>query len=210
MDLATMRNNVRRDLHDEDAGSYRWTDDELNRHIAGALAEFSRAAPLEDTAELATTAGSRELDISSLSDRVLIEAVEYPVGFFPPAYSRYSIWKDTLTILSDTVPDGGDARVYYARLHILNVSSSTIPSQFEDLIALGASAHALIEFAAHSINRVNIGGGNTPRTYREEGDSRLKTFLSELRRIARQSRVRIHQLYTPFTTPVSESTVTGP
>ena len=33
MNLSEMRTIVRRDLHDEDAGNYRWTDDELDRHI---------------------------------------------------------------------------------------------------------------------------------------------------------------------------------
>lgn len=120
MDLSDMRTIVRRDLHDEDTENYRWTDDEIDRHIAHALIEFSRALPLEDTATIATTDGSREIDISDLSDRVMIEAVEYPVGSFPPSYQRFSLWGDTLTILSDELPDGSDAKVYYGKLHTLD------------------------------------------------------------------------------------------
>ncbi len=41
MNLTDMRTLVRRDLHDEDATSYRWTNDELDRHIARALKDFS-------------------------------------------------------------------------------------------------------------------------------------------------------------------------
>jgi hypothetical protein len=41
MDLNTMRSIVRRDLKDEDAQNYRWSDDELDRHIAHAVKEFS-------------------------------------------------------------------------------------------------------------------------------------------------------------------------
>ena len=41
MNLSEMRAIVRRDLHDEDANNYRWTDDELNRHIAHAVKDFS-------------------------------------------------------------------------------------------------------------------------------------------------------------------------
>jgi len=33
MNLSDMRTIVRRDLKDEDAGNYRWTNDELDRHI---------------------------------------------------------------------------------------------------------------------------------------------------------------------------------
>ena len=43
MDLPTMRARVRRDLHDEDSNNYRWTDDELDRHIQRALNEVSTA-----------------------------------------------------------------------------------------------------------------------------------------------------------------------
>ena len=45
MDLNTMRTMVRRDLKDEDSENYRWTDEELDRHIAHALKEFSEAYP---------------------------------------------------------------------------------------------------------------------------------------------------------------------
>ena len=36
MNLSDMRAIVRRDLHDENSGSYRWTNDEIDRHIAHA------------------------------------------------------------------------------------------------------------------------------------------------------------------------------
>ena len=42
MDLGEMRTRLRRELKDEDAANYRWTDDELDRHIARAVAEAVR------------------------------------------------------------------------------------------------------------------------------------------------------------------------
>jgi hypothetical protein len=56
-----MRAIVRRDLHDEDAANYRWTNDELDRHIAHAVKDFSEAIPYEQKTTIATTAGSREI-----------------------------------------------------------------------------------------------------------------------------------------------------
>ena len=41
------------DLHDEDAANYRWSDDELDRHIAHAAKEFSEAIPYEQKATIA-------------------------------------------------------------------------------------------------------------------------------------------------------------
>ena len=208
MDLATMRGNVRRDLHDEDAANYRWSDDELDRHIARAVALFSRYLPLEQTADMPTTSGSRELDISGLSGRVAVEAVEYPLDSYPPEYQRFSLWGDTLKILSDSVPDGSDARIYYGKLHTLDGSGSTIPKQHEDLIALGAAGYALNEWANYAINRVNVGGEDTAAGYYAQGQERLSRFRRELKRLGRCNRVRVNQLYTPATTPVSQSTVT--
>ncbi|HZP26125.1 MAG TPA: hypothetical protein VFB90_03665, partial [Dehalococcoidia bacterium] len=61
MILSDMRTRVRRDLHDEDATAYRWTDSELDRHIDRALREFSLALPLEAKTTLTTSSGSRDL-----------------------------------------------------------------------------------------------------------------------------------------------------
>ena len=67
MDLTEMKTIVRRDLHDEDSENYRWTDDELERHIARAVKEFSGVFPYEQKVVRSTTAGSREIDISTIT-----------------------------------------------------------------------------------------------------------------------------------------------
>ena len=86
MNLTDMRTIVRRDLHDEDAGNYRWTNDELDRHIAHTVKDFAEAIPYEQKAVKATTSGSREIDISTITNRIMVEAVEYPVDKFPRRY----------------------------------------------------------------------------------------------------------------------------
>src|SRR5919108_6140117 len=95
--IADIRARLRKDLHDEDSANYRWTDGELDRHTQHAVREFSLALPLEAKTALTTTAGSRDLSLSSLTDLVAIEAVEYPAGLFPPSYARYSVWLSTPT-----------------------------------------------------------------------------------------------------------------
>ena len=210
MNLTEMRTIVRRDLHDEDAGNYRWTDDELDRHIAHAVKDFSEALPLEQKATKVTTSGSREIDISSLSGRVMVEAVEYPVDKFPKRYQRFSLWGDTLTLLGVEVPDGSNSYIYYGKLHTLDAASSTIPTQHEELIAAGACGYAAIEWAAYAINRVNIGGTVTPTEFMKWGKEKLRNFRGELRRLGRRNRIRINQLYKPYYLPVSKSTDYGP
>jgi hypothetical protein len=195
MDLNTMRTVVRRDLKDEDAGDYRWSDDEMDRHIARAVKEFSEAVPFPAKATLPTTAGSRVIDISPLTDRVMVEAVEYPLEMFPPSYQRFALWGHALTLFGDEVPDGSDCNVYYGMLHTLDADSSTIPTRYEDLIATGAEGYAAMEWASYAINRVSVGGSTTPQEFLAWGNERLKQFRGELRWLGRRNQVRIRQLY---------------
>ena len=210
MNLSDMRAVVRRDLHDEDANNYRWTNDELDRHIAHAVKDFSEAIPYEQKATKATTSGSREVDISTITERSMVEAVEYPVDKYPKRYQRFSLWADTLTLLGDEVPDGSNAYIYYGKLHTLDVSTSTIPIIYEDLIAAGAGGYAAVEWAVYAINRVNVGGTPTPREFLAWGREKLNYFKAELKRLGRRNRVRIRSLYRPYYPPVSKSTDYGP
>lgn len=209
MNLADMRTIVRRELRDEDSGNYRWSNDELDRHIAHAVRDFSESIPLEQKATKATTSGSRDLDISTLPDRVVVEAVEYPVGKFPREYQRFSLWGDTLTILGGEVPNGSNAYIYYGKLHTLGASSSTIPQEMEDLIACGAEGYAASAWAVYAANRVNI-DGDAPEDFIKWGKERLRFFRAELKRLGRRNRVRVRQMYSPYYPPVSQTTDYGP
>lgn len=210
MNLTEMRAIVRRDLHDEDASNYRWSNDELDRHIAHTVKEFSEAVPYEQKATKATTSGSREIDISTITGRVMVQAVEYPVDKFPKRYQRFSLWGDTVTLLGDEVPDGSNAYIYYGKLHTLDASTSTIPTALEDLVAAGAEGYAAIEWAVYATNRVNVGGTMTPGEFIAWGNEKLKFFRGELKRLGRRNRTRIRQLYKPYYQPVSKSTDYGP
>jgi len=210
MNLTEMRAIVRRDLHDEDDTNYRWTDEELDRHIAHAVKDFSEAIPYEQKAIKATTSGSREIDISALTDRIMIEAVEYPVAQFPKKYQRYSLWEDILTLLGDEIPDGSNANIYYGKLHTVDAEGSSIPTKYEDLVATGAGGYAAVELAAYAINRVNVGGLMTPKEFLTWGKEKLRYFKAELKRLGRRNRVRVRSLYEPYYPPVSKSTDYGP
>ena len=173
MNLPEMRMLVRRDLHDEDPAGYRWSDDELDRHIARAVRELSLAVPLEAKAVLTTTAGSRDLSLASLADRVVVEAVEYPVGQYPPAYVSFSLWADTLTLLVDSPPLAAqEVNVFYGKLHTLDDTTSTVPAALEDVLATGAAAYAALEWASFASNRVNVGGADVWRSYLVWGQER--------------------------------------
>jgi hypothetical protein len=202
MNLPEMRTLVRRDLHDEDPAGYRWSDDELDRHIARAVREMSLAVPLEAKAVLTTTAGSRDLSLASLADRVVVEAVEHPVDQYPPAYVSFSLWADTLTLLVDSPPLAAQpVNVFCGKLHTLDDTTSTIPPALEDLLATGAAAYAALEWASFASNRVNVGGADVWRSYLVWGQERLAAFAAALARHGRRSGVRARRLYPPALAP---------
>ena len=209
--LSDIRGRVRTDLHDEDSQNYRWTDAELDRHIGHAVKELGLAAPLEAKSTLTTTAGSRDISISSLSDRVAIEAVEYPVGKYPPAYVRFSLWIDTLTLLVDQSPAGSEnVDVYYTKLHTLDATTATLPQALEDLVVTGAAGYAALEWSSFATNRVNVGGEDVWRQYLVWGQERLSAFLRSLAQHGRKSGVKVRRLYPPLEPPEDQTTVVGP
>lgn len=210
MNLSDMRALVRRDLHDEDSGNYRWTDDEIDRHIAHTIREYSEYLPYEQKVVQATVAGSREMNISGLTERVVVEAVEYPAGQFPVRYQPFSLWGDTVTLLGDEIPDGSDASIYYGKLHTLDGSGSTLPARYEDLIVTGACGYAAVEWGIYAINRVNVGGATIPSELVEWGNGRLRVFRQEMIRLGRRNRVRTSYLYRPAVPAVTKSTDFGP
>ena len=198
MHLTEMRTRVRRDLRDTDPSDERWSDDELDRHIERAVRELSLAAPVEAVATLTTSAGSRDLDISALADRVSIDAVEYPAGQYPPEYAAFSTWGETLTLIVDRAPRAGErAVVSYSTLHTLTDDASTLPAALEEIVATGAGGYAALEWASFAVNRVNVGGADTWRHYHVWAQERLAEFARALARHGRARRARSGVLSSP-------------
>jgi hypothetical protein len=210
MNLNEMVAVVRQELHDESSEDYRWTDEELARYIAIVVKWFSRDIPLESVSVIATSAGSRQIDISSLSDRIRIKAVEYPAGQFPPLYQRFELWGEALALVGPDVPDGSNCKIYYDKLHTLDIDASTIPPQYEELIAEGACGYAACVMEAYSIDRVNTGGASAPKNWAALGARKLAFFTAESKRLGYRNKVRIGQLYVPYYPVVSKSTDPGP
>ncbi len=120
--------------------------------------------------------------------------------YTPPSRSRCSY----APVAAESV------NIYYTKLHTLDATSSTLPSRFEDVVAAGAAAYAALEWASFATNRVNVGGQDVWRDYLAWGQERLAEFESALAKYGRRNAVRVRQLHRPATTPVDQSTVTGP
>lgn len=194
--LSDIRTRVRKDLHDTDAASQRWTDSELDRHIQRALDETSRSIPREASATLTTTPGSRDLSLAALTGLIEIEAVEYPVGQFPPSYAQFSGWANALTLLVESAPATAlPVTVYYTAQHTLDGSGTTLAGFQEDIVATGASAYAVLESGAGAIDRLATGGNEVPAQFLAWARAREIAFRQLLIQHARRSRVRARRTY---------------
>ncbi len=193
--LTTMRTLVRRDLKDEDSSNYRWQDNEIDRAISRALYDLSRAIPREMKSTLATVDGSRAVDISTLTDRVSVDRLEFPIDETPRQFQRFSVYQDIITLIGDVEGDGANCYVYWGKVHTLDGSSSTIPSYLEDVLALGAAAYAVLAQAQYRTDAADFGGERADTDYQSWGRNMLKEFKDQLKRYGKGRKLKISQFY---------------
>ena len=195
--LAAFRTLVRRDLHDEEAGNYRWTDTVLDRHIGRAVNEFSLHVPLEQKTTLSTVAGSRDLNVASLTNRIDIEAVEWPTLEFPPRRVGFSEWQNTVTMDVVGAPTSiQNAFVFWTKPYTVDAGASDLPAIYDDIICAGAAAYAALDWVSYSANRVNTGGEDVWGRYKAFGEERMRYWRQELSRVSRRNRVNVRRMYT--------------
>jgi len=195
MDLSSMRTLVRRDLKDEDNSNYRWQDNEIDRAIGRAAAELSRYCPREMKNTIATVDGSRDIPIATLTDRVSVDRVEFPIDERPRSFQRFVVYQDTITLIGDAEGDGDNCYVYWSKVHTLDAATSTIPSYLEDVLALGAAAYAVLAQTQYRTDTAGFGGEQADRDYQSWGIAMLKEFKAQLKRFGRDRKLKVGQLY---------------
>jgi hypothetical protein len=193
--LADIRDRIRIDL--DDTAAERWDDETLDRHIARALRDIDNAIPREASALVATTAGSRDIDIAHLATLIQVETVEYPVGRHPPEYVRFDRWDTLLTLDTAAPPAGDDARIFYTAGHELDEVGTTLPAHLEDVLATGAAAYAVLERVPGTLNTLTAGGPAVPAEFASLGRAWMSAFRELLRHHGRANRVRSRRLSTP-------------
>ncbi|MBM4449031.1 MAG: hypothetical protein FJ015_07335 [Chloroflexi bacterium] len=198
MTISTMRTLVRRDLKDEDAQNYRWTNDEIDRAITRALEDLSHAIPREMKSTVATTNGSAIIDISGVSgiaNLISIDKVEFPVDETTAQFRRFTLYQSTIALIDGYTGNGGNCYVYWSSLHTLDSQTCTVPARFLSLLATGAAAYATMAQAQYHSDRANTGGENVDRDYALWGKEWMHQFQNGLQLHGRRARVRQAKLY---------------
>jgi hypothetical protein len=193
MNLTEMRARVREDLQDSDSQNYRWTNDEVDGAIDRVVMEYSLHAPIEQQADIATTDGNTEVDLSSLSGLLRVDSVEFPIGKAPKYLQRFELW--TGHVYMEDEGDGSNARVRWLKKHTLS-TTSTIPAEHEEIIVLGATGYLAMSAAAYTVDRATIAGHYGTISYKAWGKDRLDRYDKKLKEIARANRVIGRTLFT--------------
>ena len=194
MNLTEMRARVREDLQDTDSQNYRWTDDEVDGAIDRVVMEYSLHAPIEQQTDIATTDGDTELDISTLTGVVKIESVEFPIGKTPKYLQRFEYWAGHLYMEDEG--DGEDARVKWLKKHTLTAESTTIPTEHEEIIVLGATGYLAMSASAYTVDRASIAGRHATMNYKAWGKERLDRYDKKLKAVSRSNRITPRELYS--------------
>jgi len=194
MNLTEMRARIREDLQDTDSQNYRWTDDEVDGAIDRVATEYSLHAPIEQQDDIATTDGDTELDISSLSGLLEIESVEFPIGQTPKYLQRTEYWAGHLYMQDEG--DGEDARVRWLKKHTLAAGSTTIPTEHEEIIVLGATGYLAMSASAYTVDRASIAGRHATINFKAWGKECLDRYDKKLKAVSRTSRVIQRTFYT--------------
>lgn len=189
MDLAANITALRIDL--ADAAEAIWDDTELARHIAHALADYSRARPRRYFGAGTITPDSRDVPLSGQSTAETIEHIEYPVGEVPRSFVEFDeemtngTRRATLHIShAPTTSEDRTVRVYYRLPHTIedldSATETTLRSTEEAIVLTGAAGYALSSIAIAKVNAINAGGRNVAAEYAERGAARLSDFRKQL------------------------------
>jgi hypothetical protein len=194
MNATEMRARIREDLQDTDSQNYRWTDEEIDGAIARVVTEYSLHAPIEQQDDIATTDGDTDIDISSLTGLLKIESVEFPMSRSPKYYQRTKYWAGHLYMQDEG--NGNDARVRWLKRHTLDASSTTIPTEHEEIIVLGATGYLAMSAAAYTVDRASIAGRHATINFKAWGKERLSRYDRKLKAISGANCITPRELYS--------------
>lgn len=162
--LGGYETNLRNDLKDLDSSNYLWTNAELDRHVAHAVNDYSRVNPLVTSVTQTVIADAQghtyRQQITPIPAAYLyVIRVEYPIDNNPPAY--LSFWEEVpgggsvYMPVGDPPVAGQSIKFWCATLHSVTSNFSSILSEHEEFIELGAKAYALQAATRYAQNRLN-------------------------------------------------------
>lgn len=184
--LTTLTASLRIDV--KDGSSAVWSDAQLQRPIAKAVGDFNQAAPILASATKNGVDSQRRYDFSATTGLMWVHALEYPIDQDPRSLLPFQEeTKGVLYIIGSSLPSTGTNTVkgWYAKVHTVDASGSTIPAELEELLLLGAFGYALQELASLSTTSINASSW-TPRQAASLAASSLAEYRKRLAQVTNQ------------------------
>jgi len=194
--LSQLIDQVEQELRD--TSNDEWSTDELTAHIRRALRAYNRVQPRRTQGTISATEGEREYSLASLSGLMGVLDVWHPWDDqdpqYPPPRPVWSVlYDDTLRLEVADAPTGDgtdDIRVFYTIPHTIDgldgEDTTTLDDQGEQLIVLGAAAHAASQLARSLIGTVTV-TGSTPKQQSEWAACRMEEFEAALEQLRRRA-----------------------
>jgi hypothetical protein len=188
-DLAALRILVAADL--DDAAYATWTTAEVDRAIQRALADYSHVRAQEITGTLTVATATREQSLATFTGLIRVVRVWHPYTAAnpedPPEWRRFEHWGSTLHILDGDEPAVAEViRVYYTKPQTIkdlaSATATTVPTEDEELIVLGAAGYAALEKARSAVVQAGI-STDTPKHWETWGKDRIAQFNTALNAI---------------------------
>jgi len=180
--LTEIRDKIEQIL--QDTSNQIWDTTEIDKAINDALVELSRYSPYIVKETLTTTGGSKDLDISSVSNLLYVDEVEFRVDKNPKCFRNFTIRENILTMDVDFMPAVNEnVYLYCANPHVLTDSTSTLSPEEERLLIDLAASRLAISKVVDKINAVTEGGSQPWSEYRSWGEREPALTFIELRRL---------------------------
>jgi hypothetical protein len=191
--LPGMETNARNDLKDLDSTNYLWTTAELDRHIQHAVNDYQRIVPLMNTLVWVVVSSASQGPTTPITSRQAITPlptgylwtirVEYPIDQEPPQYLMFREEIADMGSLYFPIAQppvvGQNMKIWYAQAHTLSAATSTILTEHEEVISLGAVAYAAQAATRYAQHRLNASAW-TPKGIQAFANERMLEYLTWL------------------------------
>ena len=166
-----------------DTGTAIWGTATIAAQMAQDVRLLSEYTPQLAKSTVAFAGTARELSISALTDRLDIEAVEFPIDKHPRRYVNFAV-RGGSVILDDylpTVSTSDTAYIWYSAPHTVSgTATNTLLGWQENIVMELTATHLMQNLSIDKIDEVNLGGGDVSGKYRAYGLQKEQQVMSRL------------------------------
>ena len=166
MNLAEYRAALRLDLNDPAGAAQRFSDPDLNRAVARAIADLTLVAPrITETLLSAAASRTQSLPGGTFPGLLDVDGVEYPIDQYPQRWLPFRVSPDLTSVylVTPDVPAAGvnNLRIRWHSAHAVLEGSTTVPAAWDGKVALGAFAYACLAYSTPAADNFKYDDGAT-------------------------------------------------